>query len=68
MMARYNDTNLDLTISEKIPTSSGEVKIGKLSTLIKWHYQDPVSFEEINRNEIFYKYQKNRNPCIDHPQ
>ncbi|RIA78335.1 endonuclease I [Anaeroplasma bactoclasticum] len=68
MMARYNDTNLDLTISEKIPTSSGEAKIGKLSTLIKWHYQDPVSFEEINRNEIIYKHQKNRNPFIDHPE
>lgn len=68
MMARYNDESLDLTISNTIPTKSGEAKIGKLSTLLKWHYQDPVSFEEINRNEIIYKYQKNRNPFIDHPE
>ncbi len=38
-----------------------------LSTLIKWHRQDPVSQKEINRNEAIYKIQGNRNPYIDCP-
>lgn len=39
----------------------------QLSTLIKWHRQDPVSQKEINRNEAIYKIQGNRNPYIDCP-
>ena len=70
MMARYNDATLDLEIVDEIPTSTSSTigKIGKLSTLLKWHYQDPVSDEEIRRNEVIYSYQANRNPFIDHPE
>ena len=70
MMARYNDSTLDLEIVDEIPTSTSSTigKIGKLSTLLKWHYQDPVSDEEIRRNEVIYSYQANRNPFIDHPE
>lgn len=72
MEARYNSTDLDLTLSETIPTETskdtGKGSLGRLSTLLKWHYQDPVSDEEILRNEVVYKYQKNRNPYIDHPE
>ena len=70
MMARYDDSTLDLEIVDKIPTSTSSTigKIGKLSTLLKWHYQDPVSDEEIRRNEVIYSYQANRNPFIDHPE
>ena len=39
-----------------------------LSTLIKWHQQDPVSQKEIDRNNAIYNYQKNRNPYVDHPE
>ena len=39
-----------------------------LSDLLDWHYEDPVSSFEINRNNIIYNYQKNRNPFIDHPE
>lgn len=35
--------------------------------LLKWHRLDPVSQKEIDRNEAVSKYQKNRNPFIDHP-
>lgn len=35
---------------------------------LKWHREDPVSEKEINRNEVVYKHQKNRNPFIDHPE
>ncbi|MDB4584414.1 endonuclease [Draconibacterium sp.] len=41
---------------------------GKLSTLLKWHKADPVDDSEMNRNNIIYSYQKNRNPFIDHPE
>lgn len=42
--------------------------MGTLSTLLAWHELDPVDDFERNRNEVIYKYQKNRNPFIDHPE
>lgn len=36
--------------------------------LLKWSEQDPVSQKEIDRNEVIYKHQHNRNPFIDHPE
>ena len=72
MVARYNDSNLDLTLVDKITDGTspeeGKGSLGFLSTLIKWHYEDPVDFFEINRNEVVYSYQNNRNPFIDHPE
>ncbi len=41
---------------------------GKFSTLYEWHQQDPPDAFEINRNEVIYSYQGNRNPFIDHPE
>ena len=38
-----------------------------LELLMKWHLQDPVSEKELNRNEVVYKIQGNRNPFIDYP-
>ena len=35
--------------------------------LLKWHRQDPVSEKELNRNDVVYGYQNNRNPFIDYP-
>jgi endonuclease I len=35
--------------------------------LRNWNALDPVSEEEIKRNEVAFKYQGNRNPFIDHP-
>lgn len=46
----------------------GEPLFGKLSTLLQWHIQDPVDAFEMNRNEIVFGYQGNRNPFIDHPE
>jgi endonuclease I/DNA/RNA endonuclease YhcR with UshA esterase domain len=42
--------------------------IGKLSTLLAWHIQDPPDEFEKHRNDVIYSYQKNRNPFIDHPE
>ena len=39
-----------------------------LSLLLQWHNNDPVSQKEIDRNNIVYGIQKNRNPFIDHPE
>lgn len=36
--------------------------------LLEWHRNDPVSEKEINRNEVVYSIQNNRNPFIDRPE
>ena len=41
---------------------------GKLNTLLEWHQQDPPDDFEMNRNEVVFGYQQNRNPFIDHPE
>lgn len=71
MEIKYNNIDgLKLTISDSIPTSTstGNGSLGKLSTLLKWNYQDPVSEQEIYRNNVIYEFQNNRNPFIDHPE
>ncbi len=40
----------------------------ELEVLKAWHKADPVSIEEISRNNASYVVQKNRNPFIDHPE
>jgi len=42
--------------------------MGLLSTLIQWHYADPVTPGEVHRNDIVQLYQGNRNPFVDHPE
>lgn len=49
--------------------SAGACKtIGKISTLMKWHIEEPPTEEEIRRNEAVADIQGNRNPFIDHPE
>jgi endonuclease I len=38
-----------------------------LDVLLSWHELDPVDSFEMNRNEVIYTLQKNRNPFIDYP-
>jgi len=40
----------------------------KLDVLLRWHLEDPVDEWEINRNNVIYGYQNNRNPFIDMPE
>jgi hypothetical protein len=40
-----------------------------LNILIKWNIDDPVSTYEIAKNNaVYYSFQGNRNPYIDHPE
>lgn len=36
--------------------------------LLEWHRNDPVSQKEIDRNEVVFSIQNNRNPFIDLPE
>jgi hypothetical protein len=72
MATRYEgdngEANLEL-VSYVNSSPDGEPLYGNLDTLLKWHNQDPVSNWEISRNnKIYYQYQGNRNPFIDHPE
>jgi len=42
--------------------------MGKLSTLLEWHRQDPPDEQECLRNAIVQASQGNRNPFIDNPE
>jgi endonuclease I len=58
----------DLEVVDYVNTSPNP-KHGKLSQLILWNSQDPPDDFERNRNDvIYYQYQNNRNPFIDHPE
>lgn len=52
----------DETKSSKLPI------YGDLDDLLRWHMEDPVDMKEINRNNVVYSYQNNRNPFIDNPE
>ncbi|MBL0763945.1 endonuclease [Marivirga atlantica] len=71
MVVRYEGTNgePDLELTDTyLSNTSKEPLHSKLSTLIEWHLNDPVDNFEIQRNEVIYGYQNNRNPFIDHPE
>ncbi|MGY6562705.1 MAG: endonuclease [Luteibaculaceae bacterium] len=61
-----NEPNLTL-IPENLPSNNAP-NLGNINTLLTWHETDPVSNWEIDRNNIIYSYQENRNPFIDHPE
>lgn len=71
MATRYGYGQFALKLVEQANTSGSSLngRFGGLNTLLKWHYEDPVSKEEIYRNNVIYdNYQHNRNPYIDHPE
>ncbi len=43
-------------------------QMAQLHLLVQWHLQDSVDAFELNRNNIIYSYQFNRNPYIDHEE
>ncbi|MDA3890779.1 MAG: endonuclease [Salinivirgaceae bacterium] len=60
----------DLEVIDYIPTDNytKDPIHALLSDLLNWHIEDPVSVFELNRNEVIFGYQNNRNPFIDHPE
>ncbi len=71
MDLRYEGTggepDLRLTDNAALINSSSAY-MGRLSTLLVWHFLDPVSDAERLRNDRVYSFQHNRNPFIDHPE
>ena len=71
MAVRYETAPFDLELVDEVGSSDYPKNLpfyGKLSTLLKWHEQDPVDEFERNRNEVIFSYQGNRNPFIDNPE
>ncbi|WP_431158786.1 endonuclease [Winogradskyella poriferorum] len=58
---RYNG----LEIVNGFPSVVGQ--LGDLTTLLDWHRNDPPDDFEMNRNNVIYTWQQNRNPFIDQP-
>jgi len=70
MATRYDGSDgvPNLEVVDQVNTSPNP-RHGKLSQLILWNAQDPPDAFEMNRNDvIYYNYQNNRNPFIDHPE
>ena len=65
-----NEPDLELTDNASliVATSSSPAYMGLLSTLLSWHQADPPDAAELERNEVIYSFQGNRNPFIDHPE
>lgn len=57
----------DLEVVDYVNTSPAP-EHGKLQKLLDWNMIDPPDDFELNRNEVIYGYQENRNPFIDHPE
>lgn len=68
MAAAYNDQiagwNSKMLAGNSYPVFSSWA----INLLLKWHRQDPVSQKELDRQEVVYGAQRNRNPFIDHPE
>ncbi len=60
---RYNG----LDIVNGFTTTTGNGELGDLATLLDWHRNDPPDDYEMNRNNVVYNWQFNRNPFIDQP-
>lgn len=64
-------TEPDLVLTDDLALlktgASQTAHMGRLSTLIQWHRDDPPDDKERRRNDIVQQYQGNRNPFIDFP-
>jgi len=63
LAVRYNG----LAVVNGYPTTSPIGQLGDLATLLDWHRNDPPDDFEMNRNNVIYTWQFNRNPFIDQP-
>lgn len=56
----------DLSLSDE--PSAENARFGVLSTLLRWHCEDPVSQDEVRRHEVIARAQGNRNAFVDAPE
>jgi len=68
MATRYEGDSGEPDLELVDYTGTSGARLGKLSTLLDWHKNDPVDDWERRRNDRVYSYQNNRNPFIDHPE
>ncbi|MES2596277.1 MAG: endonuclease [Verrucomicrobiota bacterium] len=61
------EPNLQLTDNTSLINSSSAY-MGRLTTLLVWHFLDPVSAAEKLRNDRVHTAQGNRNPFVDRPE
>ncbi len=68
MAACYNDRisswKSDMLAGNSYPAFSSWA----IALLLKWNEMDPVSQKELDRQEVVYGEQRNRNPFIDYPE
>ncbi len=64
MAVRYNA--LSLANGNLPDTTMGQ--LGDLASLLAWNDLDPSDDFEMNRNNLIYDWQMNRNPFIDYPE
>ncbi|PRP66633.1 endonuclease [Nonlabens agnitus] len=62
----YNESQMLQVVNGYPENRLGQ--IGDLQTLLQWHQEDPVDDFEMNRNNVVYDWQRNRNPFIDRPE
>lgn len=70
MVVRYEDASFDLEVIND-PEQYRDTNLpyyGDIDDLLRWHILDPVSEDEVRRNDIIFSYQGNRNPFIDLPE
>ena len=65
MEIRYNELQIVNGFPALVSPATGD--LGDLATLLDWHRNDPPDDFEMNRNNVIYNWQKNRNPFIDQP-
>lgn len=60
----------DLALITASATGNNEpvAYMGFLTTLLRWHQEDPPDDKERHRNDVIYTFQQNRNPFIDYPE
>jgi endonuclease I len=68
MDLRYEGAGTEPDLVAREALTSGGTTFAVLSTLIAWHWADPVDSFELNRNDVIHNMQGNRNPFIDHPE
>lgn len=68
MAAAYNSKISSWSSPQLSGNSYPAFSTWSVNLLLKWNREDPVSQKELDRNEVVYGAQHNRNPFIDHPE